>query len=106
MHVTLFKALKSIKVSDEAASAVIDDIERHVESVVNNNIKAVQADLAAFRGEFKGELAAMRGEFNGELRGVAAGIEALRHQNILISLLISIVGLAVAVGTIVAKFIH
>ena len=102
MHVTLFKALKSIKVSDEAASAVVDDIERHVESVVNNNIKAVQADLAAFRGEFKGELAAMRGEF----KGLALGIEALKHQNILISLLISIVGLAVAVGPIVAKFIR
>ena len=81
-------------------------MERHVESVVNNNIKAVQADLSAFRGEVRGALAAMRGEFNGELKGVAAGIEALRHQNILISLLISIVGLAVAAGPLVAKFVR
>lgn len=29
-----------------------------MESVVKNSIKAVQPDLAAFRGEFRGELAA------------------------------------------------
>ena len=95
MHITLFRALKSIKVDDDAATAVVGDIERHVESVVNNNIVRVE-----------GELAALRGEVRGELRGVRAGIDALKHQMIVITVLISVVGLAIAAGPIVAKFIH
>ena len=95
MHVALFKALKSIKVSDDAATVVIDGLDRHVESVVNNNIKAVEADLAAFRGEMRGEL-----------KGLGSGIDALKHQVNLIGLLISVVGLAIAAGPIVAKFIR
>lgn len=99
VHVTLFKALKSIKITDEAATAVVEDVDRHVENVVNNNIQAVHAELAALRSEVKGDIAALRGEFN----GLAAGIESLKHQNVLISILISIVGLAVAAGPFVAK---
>ena len=95
MHITLFKALKSIKVDDDVATAVVGDVERHVESVVNNNIIRVE-----------GELAALRGEVRGELRGVSAGIDALKHQNIVLTLLISVIGLAIAAGPIVAKFIH
>ena len=124
MHVSLLKALKSIKIDDEAATGVVDDMQRHVESVVNNNIQAVhgeltairgefRGELAAFRGEFKGELAAFRGEFGGELaamrgemKGMSAGIDALKHQVTLMGILISIVGLAIAAGPIVAKFIH
>ena len=117
MHVTLFKALKSIKIDDEAATGVVDDMQRHVESVVNNNIHAVygelsalrgefKGELAAFRSEFKGELTAMRGDIRGEMKGMSAAIDALKHQVTLMGILISIVGLAIAAGPIVAKFIH
>ena len=102
MHVSLFKALKSIKITDESATGVVEDMQRYVESVVTYNIQAVQGDLAALRGEVRGELAAMRGE----MRGLAAAIEALKHQVTLMGVLIGIVGLAIAAGPIVAKFIH
>ena len=91
MHVSLFKALKSIKIDDEAATGVVDDMQRYVESVVINNMQAVYGELTALRGEMK---------------GLAAGMEALKHQVTLTGILISIVGLAVAAGPIVAKFIH
>ncbi len=91
MHVTLFKALKSIKIDDETATVVVDDMQRYVESVVSNGMQAVQGELAALRGEMK---------------GLAAGMEALKHQVTLTGVLIGIVGLAIAAGPIVAKFIH
>lgn len=62
---------------------------------MNNNIRRVE-----------GELAALRGEVRGELRGVRSGIEALKHQMIVITVLISVIGLAIAAGPIVAKFIR
>lgn len=91
MHVTLFKALKSIRIEDDVATVVVDDMQRYVESVVSNGIQAVQGELAALRGEMK---------------GLAAGIDALKHQLTLMGILISIVGPAIAAGPIVAKFIH
>ena len=91
MDVSLFKALKSIKIADESATLVVDDMRRCVESVVNNNIQAVYGELTALRGE---------------LKGLAAGMEALKHQVTLTGILIGIVGLAIAAGPIVAKFIH
>ncbi len=106
MHVALFKALKSVNIADEAATGVVDGLQRYVESVVTYNIQAVQGDLAALRGEFRGELAAFRGEMRGEMKGMSAAIDALKHQVTLMGILISIVGLAIAAGPIVAKFIH
>ena len=91
MHVTLFKALKSIRIEDDVATVVVDDMQRYVESVVSNGMQAVQGELAALRGETK---------------GLAAGMEALKHQVTLIGILIGIVGLAIAAGPIVAKLIH
>jgi hypothetical protein len=98
MHLPLFKALRSIRVSDEAATAVVTEFQSYVEGVVNNNIAAVRGELA----EFRGELTALRGEF----KGMAAGIDALKHQVTLMGVLLSIIGLAIAAGPIVAKFIH
>ena len=113
MHVSLFKALKSIKITDESATGVVEDMQRYVESVLTYNIQAVQGDLAALRGEVRGDLAALRGEMRGELaavrgelKGLAAGMEALKHQVTLMGVLIGIVGLAIAAGPIVAKFIR
>ena len=42
----------------------------------------------------------------GDLKGMAAGIEALKHQVTLTGILLSIIGLAIAAGPIVAKFIR
>ena len=42
----------------------------------------------------------------GELKGLGAGIDALKHQVNLISLLISVVGLVIAASPIVAKIIR
>jgi hypothetical protein len=95
MHLPLFKALRSIRVSDEAATAVVTEMQSYVDGVVINNIQAVL-----------GEIAALRGEMKGELKGMAAGIDALKHQVTLMGVLLSIIGLAIAAGPIVAKFIR
>ena len=46
MQITLFRALQSVKVTDDQATAVFERLESHVESVVNNNVKAVEGKLA------------------------------------------------------------
>jgi len=84
MQITLFRALQGIKVGADEAEAVVDRIEAHVESVVNNNIKAVEARLA----------------------GMQASIDALRFQIQFFGVMLGIIGLAIAAGPIVVRFIR
>ncbi len=84
MQITLFRALQGIKLADDQAAVVVDRLEAHVESVVNNNIKAVEARLA----------------------GMQASIDALRFQIQFFGVMLGIIGLAIAAGPIVAKFIR
>ncbi|MDB5479194.1 MAG: hypothetical protein JWO83_247 [Caulobacteraceae bacterium] len=84
MQITLFRALQGIKVGDDEAEAVVDRLETHVESVVNNNIKAVEAKLA----------------------GLQATLDALRSQIQFVTVMLGVIGLAIAAGPIIAKFIR
>ena len=84
MQITLFRALQSIKVGDDQATAVVERLESHVESVVNNNVKAVEAKLA----------------------GMQAMLEAMRMQINFVGAMLGIIGLAIAVGPIIAKLIR
>ena len=84
MQITLFRALQSIKVGDDQATAVVERLESHVESVVNNNIKAVE----------------------GKLAGMQASLEALRIQVGFVGAMLGVIGLAIAAAPIIAKLIH
>ena len=81
-QITLFRALQEINIGDDEAEAVVDRLEAHVESAVNNNIKAVEAKLA----------------------GMQASLDALRFQIQFFGVMLGIIGLAIAAGPIVAKF--
>ena len=84
MQITLFRALQGIKVVDDQAEEVVDRLEAHVESVVNNNIKAVEAKLS----------------------GLQASVDALRFQIQFFGVMLGVIGLAIAAGPIVAKFVR
>ncbi len=84
MRITLFRALQGINIPDDRAAAVVDQLETHVESVVNNNIKAVEGKLAGFQ----------------------ATLDAIRSQLQFVSLMLGVIGLAIAAGPIVARFIR
>jgi len=84
MRITLFKVLQSIKIHDDQADAVVGRLESHVESVMNNNIKAVEAKLSAMQTE----------------------LAALRMQIGFVGTMLGIIGLALAAVPIVAKFIR
>ena len=84
MQIPLFRALQGIKVADDEAETVVDRLEAHVESVVNNSIKAVEAKLASLQ----------------------ASLDSLRFQIQFFGFMLGVIGLAIAAGPIVAKFIR
>jgi len=84
MQITLFRALQGIKIGDDEAEAVVARLETHVESVMNNNIKAVEAKLA----------------------GLQASVDALRFQIQFFGVMLGVIGLAIAAGPIVVKFVR
>ena len=92
MHVTLFKALKSAKVDDDAATAVVEQMALHVESVVNTNIRAVEARIAGVEARLTGVEAKLE-----------AKIDALDSK---MTFLMAIMALAVGLGPLLARLIH
>jgi hypothetical protein len=70
--------------SDDEAAAVVGAIEAHVESAVNNNIKAVE----------------------GKLTGMQATLDPMKGQIQFVGVMIGVVGLAIAAGPILARFIR
>jgi len=98
MQITLFKALKSIKIGDDQATAFVGQLEEHVETVVNNNIVRFEGNIA----RVEGRIAALEGKFE----GVQATLEAIKSQNVFIGIMISLVGLAIVTAPIVTKLIH
>ena len=84
MQITLFRALKAINIADQDAISVVHGIEAHVESVVNNNIKAVEARLT----------------------GLQASVDALHGQIQFVGVMLGINGLTIAAAPIVAKFVR
>ncbi len=95
MQVTLFKALKSIKVGDDLASGVVDQLGLHVESVVNNNITRVEGELGVIRGDIN----ALEGRFS----GLQSQLAALDSK---LTFMMAVFGLAIAAGPIIAKLIR
>lgn len=91
MQITLFRALQGIKVSADEAEAVVDRLETHVESVVGNNLKAVEGRFVAIEGK---------------LVGIQASLDALRSQIQFMTVMLGVIGLAIAAGPIVARFIR
>ena len=84
MQITLFRALPGIEIVGDEAETVVDRLEAHVESVVINNIKAVEAKLA----------------------GLQASVDALRFQIQFFGVMPGVIGLAIAAGPIVVRFIR
>jgi hypothetical protein len=98
MQITLFKALSSLKLGDAEATAVVESLEQHVESVVNTHIQAVEGKLSGLEGKLVG--------LEGKITGLQTSIDAIRGQLNFVSVMIGIIGLAMAAAPIVAKFIR
>ncbi len=91
MQITLFRALKGINIVDEDAISVVNGIEAHVESVVNNHIKAVEGRMTTIDGKFN---------------DLQASLDALRGQIQFVGVMLGIIGLAIAAAPIVSKFVR
>ena len=106
MQVTLFKALKSIKVEDDAATAVVASLEEHVEAMIGDSTRALEAQLKGISAEnsaFKSIISTQIDVVRDALQDVKA---SQSRQTTFLGAMIAIVGLAIAASPIVAKFIH
>jgi hypothetical protein len=102
MQVALFKALKSANVGDDEATAVVEQLALHVESVVNNNIRAIEGKIASVDARVTGVDARVTG-VDAKLAGLQARIDALDSK---MTFLMAILALAVGLGPVLAKLIH
>jgi hypothetical protein len=84
MQITLFQALQGIKIPDDQVAGVVAGVEAHVETVANNNIKAVEAKLI----------------------GMQATLDALKAQMQFLGVMLGIIGLAIAAGPVIARFLR
>lgn len=88
MQVALFKALRSINIDDTTATAVVDKLEEHLEHMIRDATKNLEAQNKALESKLDG----------------------LRSQLTTFSILLSIIGLgvtvAVAAGPILARLVH
>ena len=76
MQISFYRALKSIKIGDDMATAVVDDLEEFMKGRMEDAIKPLQSS-----------------------------IDALRSQLTLFSILIFFTGLLIAAGPTIAKLI-
>jgi hypothetical protein len=49
MHITLYQALKSIKIDDEKAAAVVTAVEEHMAMKISDATKGLEAELRAIK---------------------------------------------------------
>jgi chromosome segregation ATPase len=145
MQTALFRALQGISIPDDQAAEVVGQLESHVEAVVNNNIKAVLAQIAEINGKLSqldgkisqvegrldGKIAQLEGrlegkiaQLEGKLEGKIAHIEgrviavegkltavqmtldSMRGQIQLMTVMLGVIGLAIAAGPIVSRFVR
>lgn len=83
MQLTLFKALKSIKVSDDQATAVVEQLEEFMAL----KIKEATAGLEA------------------QNRALESKIDGMKTQLTILSIMLGVISLAVLAGPILAKLI-
>jgi chromosome segregation ATPase len=138
MQTTLFRALQGINIPDDQAENVVEQLEGHVEAVVNNNIKAVLAQIAEVKagisqleGRLEGKIAQLEAKFEGKIAQLEAKLEgkiaqlegriiavegklvavqmtldSMRGQIQLMTVMLGVIGLAIAAGPIVSRFVH
>jgi chromosome segregation ATPase len=137
MQTTLFRALQGINIPDDQAQNVVGQLESHVEAVVNNNIKAIQGQLATVEGKIsqlegrlegkiaqvEGKIAQVEGKIGrvegkvaqvegrviaveGKLTGVQITLDSMRGQIQLMTVMLGVIGLAIAAGPIIARYIR
>jgi septal ring factor EnvC (AmiA/AmiB activator) len=112
MQTTLFRALQGINVPDDQAASVVERLDSHVESVVNTNIKAVEGKIAQVEGKIaqvEGQIAKVEGRViavEGKLTAVQTTLEAMRVQIQFMTVMLGVIGLAIAAGPVVARFIR
>ncbi len=88
MQLTLFKALQSIKLSDEAATAVVDQIEEHIAMKINEATKGLEMATKA-----------LEAKLDSTSKGLEAQLRAMTWLIGSFGVIISLIGVMGAVAT-------
>lgn len=81
MHITLFKTLKSININDDLATAVVEQLDKHLAS----EIKEATAGLEA------------------QNKALESKLDGMKTQLTILSFMLGIVSLAALFGPVIAK---
>lgn len=108
----LYRALKSVKVSDENAKAVAEALEADMQSLLatKEDVQAVRAEIKALAQSNSAEFQAVRGEIKSLEQSTSARFDLLDHkfQNLIQILKWGLgvgVSMAIALGAAAIRFI-
>lgn len=81
MHITLFKALKSINLNDDLATAVVEQLDKHLAGEIKEATTGLEAQNKALESK----------------------IDGMKTQLTILSFMLGIVSLAALFGPVIAK---
>lgn len=92
MHVSLFRALKSANISDEAAEKVVHAFEEHIDMAVAEAMKHYDDRIIAMQTVIEAKMDAGFKSMDGKLNGVQTSIDILKWVLITQGTLILVAG--------------
>jgi hypothetical protein len=92
MHVSLFRALKSANISDEAAEKVVHAFEEHIDMAVAEAMKHYDDRITAMQTVIEAKMDAGFKSMDGKLNGVQTSIDILKWVLITQGTLILVAG--------------
>ncbi len=99
MQITLFKALKSVNIDDASAKAVVDQLEEHIDTMISNATRPLEAKIDGLRVQVDAKTDSLRSQLD-------AKTDSLRSQLTFNNVLLGIIGLGIVAAPIIAKLIH
>jgi len=104
MEVLLFRALKSANIDDDTAAKVVEALEEHIDMVVGQANKALEAKLDGM----KSNMDSMKMSIEAVNKGVdvvGKGVDQMRVWMIIITSIIAIIALIGGVATAMAPYL-
>jgi len=78
MQVSLFRALKSANIDDEAAASAVAVVEEHIDMAVGRAVQPLEQKIAALDGQIKSMHTAFEAKLESGLKGMQTSIDGLK----------------------------
>lgn len=103
MQVSLFRALKSANIEDEAAARAVAVVEEHIDMAVGRAVQPLDQKISALEGKLTAMQTVLEATMNSGLRGMQTSIDGLQKYLIWIG---SVMAAGVVIGTSLTAYVQ